>query len=159
MRTLGSCYIGSALTINALRGFILDQKLTDADTVLLHPDDFDSLALEYRETYREALRGPYFLLGVLIEPALDHAVPLSRIMALSPDQRPHRLSLACRHGPLTDDGRPIHRCGFCGTFTNAHGHALTGDDLIWHTRLLETRGWPERARHLVGHCCHHRQQE
>ncbi|MBC8082829.1 MAG: hypothetical protein H7Z21_06405 [Hymenobacter sp.] len=94
---------------------------------------------------------------MLIEPALDHDVPLNRVMALAPDQRPYRLSLVLQHGPPTDDGRAIHRCGFCGTFTDAHGHALTGDDLILHTRLLKTRGWPERPQHLVGHCCRYRQ--
>jgi hypothetical protein len=156
MSTLGPYYVGPTITINVLRSFILDHRLSDDDTVLLHPDDFDTLALEYRATYRKALREPYFLLGVLIEPALDHAVPLTRVMALISDQRPHRLSLAIQHGPLTDDGRPIHRCGFCGTFTDAHGYALTGDDLILHTRLLKARGWPERAQHLVGHCCQHR---
>jgi len=156
MRNTGSHYIGSALTINALRSFILDQELADAATILLHPADFDALALEYRETYRQTLPEPYFLLGVLLEPAPDHTVPSGRVRALSPDLRPHRVTLALQYGPLTDDGRPIHRCGFCGTFTDARGRALTGDDLILHTRLLNTRDWPEQSRDVVGHCCRHR---
>ena len=55
MFTLGPHYLGTPVTINIIRTFILTQQLTESDTVLLHPANFDALALEYSETYRETL--------------------------------------------------------------------------------------------------------
>jgi len=53
MFTLGPLHLGTPVTINVVRTFILTQQLTEADTVLLHPANFAALALEYRETYHD----------------------------------------------------------------------------------------------------------
>ena len=155
MFTLGPLHLGTPITINIVRTFILTQQLTEADTVLLHPANFDALALEYRETYRETLYDPYFLLGVLVESALDQSVPHDRLLALCNDSRPHRLALAEARFIPTDDGRFIHRCGYCGSFTDAQGKFVREADRNNHIKLLHLRGRPERVEHLHCECCAH----
>lgn len=157
MFTLGPHYLGTPVTINVVRTFIMTQQLTEADTVLLHPDNFDLLALEYQETYRETLYDPYFLIGVLVESALDHSVPLDRLLALCNDNRPHRLALAEERFIPTDDGRVIHRCGYCGSFTDAQGKLVNEADRNTHVKLLRLRGQPDRVEHVHGECCAHQQ--
>ena len=157
MFTLGPLHLGTLLTINVVRTFILTQQLTEADTVLLHPTNFDALSLEYSETYRETLYDPYFLLGVLVESALDQSVPLDRLMALCNDNRPHRLALAEERFIPTDDGRLIHRCGYCRSFADAQGKLLSEADRNVHIKLLRLRGGPERVELVHGECCAHQQ--
>ena len=155
MFTLGPHYLGTPVTINIIRTFILTQQLTESDTVLLHPANFDALALEYSETYRETLYDPYFLLGLLVESALDQSVPLDRLLALCKDNRPHRPALAEARFIPTDDSRLIHRCGYCGSFTDAQGKLLSEFDRNTHLKLLRLRGHPERVDHVHGECCAH----
>lgn len=157
MFTLGPLHLGAPVTINVVRTFILTQQLTEADTVLLHPATFDALALEYRETYREPLYDPYFLLGVLVESALDQSVPFDRLLALCNDTRPHRLALAEERFIPADDGRVIHRCGYCGSFTDAQGKLVSESDRNTHIKLLRLRGQPNRVELVHGECCAHQQ--
>ena len=155
MFELGPFHTKLPLTINSVRTFILTQQLTEADTVLLHPTNFGALALEYSETYHETLYDPYFLLGVLVESALDQSVPLDRLLALCNDNRPHRLALAEERFIPTDDGRLIHRCGCCGSFTDPQGKLLSESARNTHIKLLRLRGHPERIEHVQGECCAH----
>jgi hypothetical protein len=72
-------YIGSKVTIKALRDFILDSEITENDTILLNPINHDDIVLEYREIYSESINLPYILLGVLIEEDKNNQVPENRI--------------------------------------------------------------------------------
>ena len=49
------------------RDFILDNGLTESDTLLLNQVDFDDLAIEYRKTYNDSIFIPYFLLRILVQ--------------------------------------------------------------------------------------------
>ncbi|MGI4871553.1 MAG: hypothetical protein ACRYFX_10285 [Janthinobacterium lividum] len=73
-----------------MRFYLLDQHLTTSYTLLLHPADYETLAREYQQTYREALPSPYFLLDIYVEAATTPEYPVARhyIRALLHDERP-----------------------------------------------------------------------
>ena len=75
-------------------------------------------------------------------------MPLDRLLALCNDARPHRLALPeARFIPI-DDGRPIHRCGYCGPFTDTQGKLVSESNRNTHIKLLRLRGHPERVEHV-----------
>lgn len=73
------------ISIKSLRDFILDNGLTENDTLLLNQVDFDDLAIEYRETYNDSIVIPYFLLGILIQDDSSRSIPLKRIGVIKAD--------------------------------------------------------------------------
>lgn len=58
--------INRRITIKNLRDFITDNCIAEGSTIHLHPQDFDSVILESRETYGEPLDVPYYLVGCYV---------------------------------------------------------------------------------------------
>lgn len=49
-----------------MQEFILDNELTDSIMILLHPDSFDALALDYISIH-ETIQRPFEILGITID--------------------------------------------------------------------------------------------
>ncbi|TGE08766.1 hypothetical protein [Hymenobacter fodinae] len=157
MEVFGPKYIGHTLDLRTIRAFILDLELNEADTLLLHPDNYDSLVLEYRDMYREPMPQPFYVLGVYIDEADANAigplrVPKDRVVVLYDDTRPHRVELARADTTLGDDGRTLYRCTECGGFVTPDGLPITGSLRKQYINWVKTREDPSTVR-TVGECC------
>lgn len=141
------------LSINVLRDWILDNKLTEDDTVLLHPYTFDDLVLEYRETYSAPMPIPYFLLGVLIEESTQLPVAQDQLVVIKNDTRPGRLTAATSLLPVFDDGRLIYRCSYCGSVVNSGGSLLDTVEKEVLMGWLGNRRTNKLVRTVAGACC------
>jgi len=152
MQKLGPYYIGQ-MSLYSLRGWIIDNSLTEADTVLLHPATLELVMNEYRQLYREAMPDPYYLLGVLIDEANGVRVPENRVVTLVGDDRADRpiQPVDKAAGPV-DDGRDIFRCGQCSSIINEQGEVLKGEARNYSIALLRMRG-DAGTRHVGGECC------
>jgi hypothetical protein len=150
---IGPQYIGQAVSITTLREWILDTKLTENDTVLLHPYTFDDIVLEYRATYGKSIPARYFLLGVLVEESTQIPVPQDRVVVLQNDTRPTRLTSSTILLPTFDDGRLLYRCGYCGNVVNSGGSLLDVDEKEVLINWLSSRRSNESVRTVHGACC------
>jgi hypothetical protein len=141
-------YIGR-ITIKSIRDFTLDKKLTEKDKILLNPRNFDDLVLEYRELYKDSLKTPYLVHGVLIKEDTRHEVPHDRVGLLRDDLG--RLSeLAGADSPTSTD-EVICRCGFCGNIVAEDGSEVDLQTRNYHIKILQSgAGEVHRVR---GYCC------
>jgi len=83
-------YLGKKITIKSLRDYILENKLREIDTILLHPSNFDDIVIEYLDTYNSSIQLPYFLIGVLIGEDMENSIPKNRVGTVKNDQDPNR---------------------------------------------------------------------
>jgi hypothetical protein len=67
------------VNIETIRDMILDQQVTDEDTVLLNRRDFDEVIIAYRDKYRVSIDIPFVLVGVPIIEDETLEVPRGRI--------------------------------------------------------------------------------
>lgn len=153
-REVGPKYIGKAITIATLRQWILQQKLTEADTVLLNPVNFAEVAAEYRTTFSTRLPDPYFLLGALVDDAGNvNVVPQDRVLVLLDDNRNRRIMIAESFNILDDDGAIMYRCRHCRNFVSREGQALARDWRRQVIDLVKLRGEQDRVVERDGRCC------
>lgn len=150
---IGPQYIGQAITITALRDWILDRKLTEKDTILIHPYTFDDIVLEYRETYGTPIPARYFLLGVLVEESTQIPVPQDRVIVLQNDTRPTRLTSTTVLLPTFDDDRLLYRCSYCGDVVNSGGSLLDTDEKEVLVNWLLNRRSNTKVITVNGACC------
>lgn len=75
---IGPKYIGK-ITYKSLRDFILDEELTENDSIKLNSLNFDDLILEFREFYNESFKEPIAILGININE--DSQTPKDRVFA------------------------------------------------------------------------------
>ncbi len=121
METYPPIYIGPALTIAALRNYIIDTALVEDQLVLMHPSDYDELALEYRETYNEHLPAPYMLLSVEIGASEKIWVPPGRVRVVEQNRSPH----VTKQDYLSNSSpEEVYRCGYCGNVVDYDGAQL-----------------------------------
>lgn len=78
-------FLSPKISIKDLRDYILDNGITDNDTILINTLDFDNLVLEHREYYKESIPIPYLLLGVLIREDESGSIPKSFISVIEDD--------------------------------------------------------------------------
>ena len=54
-------YIGQ-INLLSIRNFVIDNSLTEADTIKLHQMNFDDIVLEYKREYGQSLTLPFLCL-------------------------------------------------------------------------------------------------
>lgn len=145
-------HIGKPIRINDLRNYILDAGISDVDTILMNPADFDELALEYKETYKERLPEPYLLLSVLIRPGNGLSLKPGSISVLENDTDSIRERMASKEE--VDPYRIIFRCGYCGRIVDEHGGELDPDQLSSAYQYLNKFS-DAQVEHTTGYCCIH----
>ena len=151
MKVIGPHYIGERVSIANLRNWILDLDMTEADTILLHPHDFDNIVLEYRETYSAAMPEPYYILSTPIEEAVNFNVPRGQIVMLQEDDRPARQAI--QESSEADDYRTIFRCGWCGNVVDEDGCLLDDATRSKLIAWLQQRAGNGDVRAVNGKCC------
>lgn len=126
--TAGLRYIGRTVNLKSVRDFILDEGVSEKDAILLHPADFDELALEHRAAYGESLVLPFVFLGVELRVDETSITPRGRVRI----ERDGNV--------IVDDERlpvdPVYRCGCCGHVLNQEGYILNGWDRYYSIRAM-----------------------
>lgn len=72
---------GSKMDVQGMMNFIIDNELTDSVLIVLHPDSFDALAIDYISIHGNIER-PFEILGIEIVEDTSGKVPRNRIHLL-----------------------------------------------------------------------------
>jgi hypothetical protein len=142
------------ITYNELRNVIIDEKLTQYDTIILHSYDFDSIVLEYREFYHEPLESPHLLLEVLVRESEGEDIPRNRIGILKNDHVSFRTT---EHNQQSFDGEVFYRCGYCGNAVDSNGRDLEGDERSRTIFIIENEKGVIVSQ-VYGDCCRSKNQ-
>lgn len=54
------------ITYDAMRNYIIENELTDSVAILLHPDNFDDLVMDYLDINDNQIERPFEILGIEI---------------------------------------------------------------------------------------------
>lgn len=155
-------HIGN-ITIKALRDYILDNSLSEEDTIIVNQINFDELALEYRKTYNEGIEIPFFILRVLVKEDGTNSVPFGRVMIILKDKDRYYEDYI----PKVVDNSPndshefdvIYRCGWCGNVVGFNGKELDNSDKSFQIKVLEKFNRTVQQPHITGYCCKNRTQQ
>jgi hypothetical protein len=142
-------YIGK-ITLKSLRDAILDYSISSSKAILLHPHDFDDMAVDYRNAYGVSLKLPFVFLGIYIAPSENPSVPLGRIRVeqnIETPRQPTQEDEACP--PFTI----AYRCGWCGNVVAEDGSLLDGSTRMEYIRILEKYGSQIEHIKVHGDCC------
>lgn len=151
-------YIGN-ITIKSLRDFILDNNLTDHDTLMLNQVDFDNIIIEFRAIYNEGIIIPYYLIGVLIEVDSLGRVPFNRIGIIKDDN--NRFENDYTQDKLdqpNDDFKyeTIYRCGWCGNVVDFDGSEFDSSTRQFKIDIYEKYKDTLSVKRINGMCCANR---
>ncbi|WP_146185984.1 hypothetical protein [Flavobacterium album] len=64
----------SLMNFDGMRNFIIENELTDSVVIALHPESFDTLALDYIRIH-ETIERPFEILGIEIVEDTTNTVP------------------------------------------------------------------------------------
>lgn len=144
------------LSIKAIRDFILDNNLSNTDTILLNQADFDEYAYEYKETYNENLRTPFFFLHIKIQEDITGTIKPRSLGVLRNDLN--------RFGGDSDQSKngipnksyaydTIYRCGWCGNVVDFDGSEFDAETRLFKIKTLETYRDTVIVKKVNGRCC------
>ncbi|KAF2511043.1 hypothetical protein E0W72_06515 [Flavobacterium arcticum] len=54
------------ITYDGMRNFIIENEITDSVAITLHPDNFDSLVMDYLDINGNQIERPFEILGIEI---------------------------------------------------------------------------------------------
>lgn len=149
-------YVGDRITTKFIRDFILDESLSEDDTIVLSPHDFDELVLEYRDTYRSPMPVPYYLLRILVkEDERDRfRIPQGRIGVIKND--PNRFPNDYLGESASDDSHKydtIYRCGWCGNVVDYDGSEFSSEIRAAKIRIHQKHRSTIHEKTVHGKCC------
>ena len=140
-------YIGR-ISLTSIRNFILDKQLSEIDTIKLHPKNFDSFVLDYREYYGESMKLPFFMFDTRIEEDTKSQVPADRVMVVADESTATRIEI--ENEPIY---ATIYRCGYCGNVVDSDGSEFDSDTRRENIRILEDEKNIVTQQHIRGRCC------
>ncbi|WP_419213086.1 hypothetical protein ACNR9Q_02835 [Maribacter sp. X9] len=143
-------YIGKKITYRLLRDIILDENLTEDDTIILNSKNFDDVVIEYLEYYGYSMTFPHLLLGVLIREANGETIPQNRIGILKDDEESVRIDNSNEFEYY--DGEIVYRCGWCGNIVDEKGKELEGYNRERAINYIENFK-TSIVKHTNGNCC------
>jgi len=142
-------YVGK-IAIKSVRDFILDNNLTERDAVLLNPRNYDDLVLEFRETYKDSLKAPYFIFDTLIAEDQSKEIPLDRIGLTT---NVNNLRPENKKFDRLDMNEVVYRCGWCGNIVDQDGGELNQLTFKRKMKILEAYGVEAFVKKVTGYCC------
>ena len=71
------------ITFDAMREFIIERELTDSVALVLHPDSFNELVLDYLDFNGNQIERPFEILGIKVLQDSTGNIPKSQIHILN----------------------------------------------------------------------------
>ena len=145
----------SFIDIKTLRNFILDNDISEHDTITLNQINFDNIVLEYRNSYNEGIPIPYYLLSVLIEDDTTGQVRHNTIGVIKnnnyiSDDYESFNNEEINSAHSYDD---IYRCGWCGNVVDHDGKEFDADTRLFKIKIYETYQSTISLSVINGACC------
>lgn len=137
-------------TINGLRYFILDNKLTENDTILMHPTDFETINQEHYKTYNIKLPHFLFLLKVLIR--IDNDIQTKGRVSVIMDDTSLIMG-ECIEQQKEEETKVVYRCHYCGTILDSEGEELEKEVYSKDKDYLDRFGSLAKTENVTGFCC------
>ena len=115
------------ITIRYIRNYILDNNVSEKDTLLLHSENFDDLVLEHRVTYGQGITVPFYFLSVLITEAPQGRATLDRIRIVRNDPARYegdfdpKVRKDREFQELSDQDKKIYQCHHCANLVTSDG--------------------------------------
>lgn len=141
--------------ILSLRDFILDNRISDSDSITLSQKHFDDIVLDYRKTYNEGIEIPYKLLGVLIKEDKNNLIESGTVIVKYDD--PESFSNDVKEQEFYGD-EIAYRCGWCGNVVDYDGSELGQEERSKMIRYIEQTLVRPIQKDVHGHCCRDRQR-
>lgn len=69
------------MSFEGMMHYIIDNELTDSVMIVLHPDSFDAVALDYIRIH-ETIQRPFEILGITIEEDASETVPKNKVQII-----------------------------------------------------------------------------
>jgi len=139
------------ITIKYIRDYILDNHITEYDTIVMNMLDFDDIILEHRDTYGTSINNPFYLLKVLIVPDEGRRIDRNQLKVIRNDSR------QIKHEDEGDEitEQTVYRCGWCGNIVDYDGSKLSSETRDYHIAVLQKYG-DGISRQVHGYCCKHK---
>ena len=134
-----------------MRDAILDNGIRETDAVFIHPNDFDDIACEYRETYKESITYPFYILGVFIGTNEKMIVPPNEIKIERNIVIPEVQKI--QESEVYPPFDTVYRCGWCGNVVDSDGSLLTRETRDENIRIIEKFKGEIKHVSVNGKCC------
>lgn len=143
------------ISLKSIRDYILDNNITENDTILLNSDDFLNIALEYRQTYSEGIQYPYYLIRVMIKEDDYMKVPPGRIGIVKDDESRFEMDYKGYENELDTsyENETIYRCGWCGNIVDFDGVQFDQETRNFKIRILQKFQSTVNVIQVNGQCC------
>lgn len=139
------------IDIKSLKNAILDNNISSDNIILLHPDNFDDIVLEYRDIYNEGFPPTFKMLTVEIIEDIHSITPKNRICITQADEiTSKKTTQRIIDMPEELDDITVYRCGGCGTVVYSNGEVP--DDNTQNELIKLLRGGA-KEKHTYGNCC------
>jgi hypothetical protein len=145
----------SSITIKYIRDYILDNHITEYDTIVMNMVDFDDILLEHRQTYGSSINAPFFLLNVLVEPDDSRNVNRGQFKVIRNNVRQRT-----DNDGFEDDQVPeetVYCCGWCGNIVDYDGTQVSNEVRKYHILVLQKYG-ASIAKRVQGYCCENKKR-
>ncbi|MEO7283953.1 hypothetical protein [Gelidibacter sp.] len=142
--------IGKKITLLLLRDLILDENLTEDDTIILNSKNFDDIVIEYLEHYGQSMTFPHLFLGVLIRETEGETIPQNKIGIIKDDDESVRIDMSKEFDYY--DAEIVYRCGWCGNVVDEKGKELEGYNRERAINYIENFK-TAIVKHTNGKCC------
>jgi hypothetical protein len=147
-------YIGK-ICLKSLRDFILDEQLTDGYSILLHPENRQEVALEYRIIYNQPMPSPCFIVGILIQEDTEDLLPIDRISVINNPLAIKEIKTSTQDNKPVISLETVYRCGWCSNIVNSDGSELSTQTRAYKTQAVQMFGRTSVV-YVQGSCCQHR---
>lgn len=126
-----------------IRNYILDNNISENDTLLLNSENFDDLVLEHRTIYAQGITVPFYFLRVLITEDTQGCTSLNKIRIVRDDPARYegdfdpkvRKDREFQSIPAQD--KKIYQCHHCCNIVKANGAKVSPETRAKQIGLLE----------------------
>lgn len=78
-------YILKSSHLDAVRNCIIDNNVSEGDSIFFNSSDFKKIVLDYKDKYGVGMTSPYTLMGITLEKDTDDTVPQGTIKVIKFD--------------------------------------------------------------------------
>ncbi|MDD2797460.1 MAG: hypothetical protein PHV20_02595 [Bacteroidales bacterium] len=142
----------SKIDLKKIREVIVEHNISELDTIYLHPNDLDYIALEYREMYNESIVFPFYLVGIFIT-MIDKSLICERTIKIERNVSFPKTIFENNQEELYPPFDVVYRCGWCGNIVDYDGSLLDSFTRNEHIRVLEKYKSEIKQIHVNGACC------